>query len=186
MYGGIAMDILELMKKYGVEIAEDKASDFNSEFRRSFKSAAELKKVKDDLADLQGKLDEANETIENNKKASAKGSETEEKLKKEIEGYKNQLADIEYNTALTKGLTGIEFANSRVKDSVLAEIKSKGFKIENGEVAGLSDFLKDLYKKEPDTFKAVDANVHTWGSSSDDNKNNNNEKKYSNLFGSII
>lgn len=180
------MDILELMKKYGAEIAEDKISDFNSDFRKSFKSAAELKKVKDELEQVRGELDTANETIENNKKAYAKGSETEENLKKEIEGYKNQLAEIEYNTALTKGLTGIEFANERVKDSVLAEIKGKGFKIENGEVAGLSDYLKDLYKKEPDTFKTVDANVHTWGSTSNNDNNNNSEKKYSNLFGRIV
>ena len=149
------MDILELLKKYGVEIAEDKASDFNSEFRKSFKSAA-------------------------------KGSENEEKLKKEVEDYKNQLADIKFNTLLEKGLTGIEFANDRVKQSVLAEIKGKGFEEnEKGELAGLSDYLKDLYKKEPETFKAVDANVHTWGASKEE-KENSGEKKYSGLFGTIL
>lgn len=181
------MDILELMKKYGAEIAEDKISDFNSDFRKSFKSAAELKKVKDELEQVRGELDTANETIEKNKATSAKGSENEEKLKKEIEEYKGQLADIKFNTLLEKGLTGIEFANDRVKQSVLAEIKGKGFKEdEKGELAGLSDYLKDLYKKEPDTFKAVDANVHTWGSSEENEKGKGSDKKYTNLFGTIV
>lgn len=179
------MDILDLLKKYGLEVAEEKQSDFNSDFRKSFKSGAELKKYKDEVEVLRKELETANKTIEDNKLASAKGSENEETLKKEIEGYKAQIAEISFNALLEKGLKGIEFANERVKNSVISEIKGKGFTEKDGELVGLSDYLKDLYKNEPTTFKEVDAGIHTWGSSQTQNTETATSK-YSNLFGTII
>lgn len=177
------MDILELVKKYGAEIAEDKQSEFNSEFRKAFKSAAELKKVKDDLAELQTELDAANETIEKHKKSSESANENEKKYKDELEGYKKQLADLKFDNLLSDGLKGIEFANDRVKASVIAEIKGKKFEEKEGKLTGLADYLKDLYTKEPDTFKAVDSDIHTWGESQ---KNNGTKEVKESPFGLIL
>ena len=55
------MDILEILKKYNVSIPDDRTDDFNRDFRGSYKSASELKKLKDDLAVVQGKLTSSSE-----------------------------------------------------------------------------------------------------------------------------
>lgn len=39
------MDIKEILSEVGVEIPEDKANDFNSSFRKSYKSVAEVGKI---------------------------------------------------------------------------------------------------------------------------------------------
>ena len=176
------MDILELLKKYGLEISEEEKNGFNTEFRKAFKSAAELKKVKDERDALQLDLDKANETIENSKTTQTQTDENEKKYKDEIEGYKAQLAEIKFTQLLDAELKGIEFSSDRVKSSVVADIRAKGFEEKDGKLAGLSDYLKDLYTSEPDSFKAVDNQIHTWGSSSVKKE----EKEKPNYFGMIL
>lgn len=177
------MDILEILEKNGLDLAEDKKEGFLKEFRRAYKSAAELNKVRTERDTLQADLDKAYETIENSKTKTTQTEDAEKKYKDEIEGYKAQLAEIKYNQLLDAELSGIEFSSDRVKSSVIADIKAKGFEEKDGKLAGLSDYLKELYTTEPDSFKAVDNKIHTWGSSSA--KQTEKETK-PNLFGTII
>ena len=175
------MDILEILKKYGLEISEENKADFDKDFRKSFKSAAELQKVKTELSTVQSDLDKANETIENSKVASTQSADIEKKYKDEIEGYKKELATIKFNSLLDKELKGIEFSSERVKSSIIADITAKGFEEEDGKLTGLSDYIKELYEKEPQSFKSVDDSIHTWGSSSTPTKQENKPTKENKL-----
>lgn len=151
-------DIFDLLKDIGIEIPEDKKEEFNTAFRKSFKSEGELRKVKDELKKANDKIDEMQGQVDdyNNLKT---------KYDTDIAGYQKQLADIKFNSILDNELKGVEFANKRVKDSILAEIKAKGFKEKDGKLEGLSEYLKGLYESEPDIFKSVDSEIHTWGKS---------------------
>ena len=156
------MDILEMLKKHGVEIAEDKVADFNKDFRTSYKSVAEHKKLKDELAELQNKVN-GNTDFEGKYNTLLKKYETD------LAAKQTEVDDFKFNVKLDKALNGVEFASGRVKDSVVSEIKAKGFKVaDSGEIEGLTDYLKELYKNEPDNFKSVDSKVHTWFGGSTD------------------
>ncbi len=164
------MDILEILKKYGLELSEESKSDFDKDFRKSFKSAAELQKVKTELSTVQADLDKANETIENSKALSSQSADAEKQYKDEIEKYKTELAEIKFKSLLDTELKGVEFSSERVKSSIVADIKAKGFEEKDGKLTGLSEYMKELYEKEPQSFKSVDESIHTWGSSTSNQK----------------
>lgn len=181
------MDILDILKKYDLELSEENKADFEKDFRKAFKSAAELQKVKTELSTVQADLEKANEVIEQSKSKSVDVAEIESKYQAEIEKYKGQIADIEFSNLLSSELKGIEFSSDRVKSSIVEEIKSKGFKVEDGKLTGLSAYLQELYKNEPQAFKTVDEKIHTWGVSSSNNSETKDEKgTYDSYFGTIL
>lgn len=160
------MDILEMLKQAGVELPEDKRGDFDREFRKAYKSVAELNKVKEDLKAKTTEVEELTIKVEEGTKSSGDLEELKKEYEDKIAGLTTELTDIKYNTILGKSLTGIEFSSDRVKSSVLADIKAKEFKEDkDGKLEGLDTFLKELYEKEPTTFKSVDNSIHTWGGS---------------------
>ena len=173
------MDILDIMKKHGIEISEDKVADFNKDFRSSYKSAGELKKTKDQLAELQAKIDSSVdfESQYNNLK---------KKYDEDIKAKQDELDNLNFDSKLSKALSGIEFANSRVANSITSEIKAKGFKIgDSGEIEGLNDYLKELYNNEPDSFKTVDSGRHTWAGGLDTNQSFKQLENYNDIFNRI-
>lgn len=178
------MDILELLKKYGAELPDDKKAEFDKDFRKAFKSAAEVQKIRLDLSSAQSDLEKANEIIAATKDRDAKTGETEAKYKAEIEDYKKQLADIHFSQLLDAELKGIEFSSDRVRSSVISDIKAKGFEEKDGKLAGLSDYLKGLYSTEPTSFKSVDNQIHTWGAPASAPKDKQDAKP--DYFGRII
>jgi len=160
------MDILEMLKQVGVELPEDKRGDFDREFRKTYKSVAELNKLKEDLKAKTTEVEDLTQKLEDSAKSSGNLEELKKEYETKIAGLTTELSDIKYNNLLGKALAGIEFSSDRVKGSVLADIKAKGFKEDkDGNLEGLDTFLKELYEKEPTTFKSVDNNIHTWGGS---------------------
>lgn len=177
------MDILEMLKQAGVELPEDKRGDFDKEFRKAYKSVAELNKVKDELKAKSAEVEDLTQKIEESTKSTGSLEELKKQYEDKIAGLTTELSDIKYNSLLGKALAGIEFSSERVKNSVLADIKAKGFKeTDKGELDGINDFLKELYEKEPTTFKSVDSNLHTWGTSTD----NTDTQTKPNIFGKIL
>lgn len=159
------MDILELIKKHGAEIPEAAVEAFNKDFRASYKSAAEHKKVKDDLTAAQSKLDTASDF-------EGKYNTLFRKYETDIAAKDAVIEGLNRDSALEKALGGIEFISSRVKDSVVSEIKAKNFKLTDGKFEGLEEHLKELQKNEPDIFvkaepfkKAESTNTWSGGSS---------------------
>lgn len=155
------MDILDILKKHGVEIPEDKRSDFNKDFQQNYKTANDYKKIKDSLAELQ-------KSIEGHTDLEGRLSALQKKYDTDIAERDKRIGELNFDSKLATRLSGIEFSSERTKRSIINEIKSKGFKVENEEIEGLEDYLKTLYDTEPESFKAVDSGVHTWygGSSS--------------------
>lgn len=156
------MDILDILKKHGVEIPEEKRNDFSKDFQLNYKTARDFKEVKDNLSELQ-------KSLEGNTNLQAQLSALQKKYDTDIAERDKKIGELNFDSKLATALSGIEFSSGRIKQSIVSEIKSKGFKIsDKGEIEGLQDYLKGLYDNEPDSFKAVDSGVHTWygGSSS--------------------
>lgn len=162
-------DILEILKEVGIEIPEDKKDDFNSAFRKSYKSEGELRKVRDELK-------KANDTIGEMQTKVSDYDTLKANYDTEKAGYEKQLADIKFNSILDSELKGVEFSNKRVQESILAEIKAKNFQEKEGKLDGLSDYLKGLYEQEPDTFKSVDGEIHTWGKGNTDDSDGGSKR----------
>lgn len=116
--------VSELLNKLGVELSADQTQQL-----AEFVGEEEAASVK--AARLQNQLRELNE-----------------KYAAVTEMYAVKEADL----AAEKLLSGYRFASERVRDSVLAEVKGKGFRYEGGELVGGREFLEELKTNEPDVF----------------------------------
>ncbi|MDR1101023.1 MAG: phage scaffolding protein [Clostridiales bacterium] len=86
-----------------------------------------------------------------------------EKIKGEIETYKTnasnaktdaeaKIAELEFSAALKDALNDTKFTSKHAKEGVMAQIKAKGLKLENGAIIGLEDTLKSIRETHADSF----------------------------------
>ena len=174
------MDILEILSKYGVEVAEDKVADLNRDLRTNYKSKAEVQKIREKLTEAEAKLE------------SYEAGDFEQKYNnlklqydKDILDRDTVIQSMKYDGAISRALQGVNFASERVKSSVINEIKSKNMKIKDtGEIEGLSDYLENLYKSEPDIFKNIGGGFNTWAGGSSGGPSSK-DADYTKYFGRI-
>ena len=146
--------ILELLKKLGIELTADQTAQIKEVVGKEFVSAADAAKTAAKVEELTKQLAERDSDLEK-LKADNKSDELNKQIAELSEKYKTateQLAAQETDYAAEKLLSGYKFASERVKNSVLAEFKSKGFKYENGAFVGGKEYLEELKKNEPDAF----------------------------------
>ena len=146
--------ILELLKKLGIELTADQTTQLKEVAGKEFVSAADAAKTAAKVEELTKQLAERDKDLE-----KLKADNKSEELAKQLDELKakyteatDKLAAQETDYAAEKLLSGYKFASERVRNSVLAEFKSKGFKYENGAFVGGKEYLEELKKNEPDAF----------------------------------
>lgn len=87
--------------------------------------------------------------IEEIKIKADKYKENFEQLEKDS---KAEIEKIKYEHSLNDYLGQFNFANDRIKNSILQDVKEKEFKFEDGKFIGADDYIKELQKNEPDSF----------------------------------
>ncbi len=122
------------------------------------KHKQETLRVADELEGVKGQLEEANKAIKSFEDLDIDGikqaaQEWEEKYKADTENLKNQIKEKDYSFALEKYLGGYEFTSELAKKAVLAELKAKEFKLEDGKFLGVDDYMGQLKENNPGAFK---------------------------------
>jgi len=146
--------IVELLKKLGIELTADQTAQIKEVVGKEFVSAADAAKTAAKVGELTKQLAERDSDLEK-LKADNKSEELAKQLDEMTAKYTeatDKLAAQETDYAAEKLLSGYKFASERVKNSVLEEFKSKGFKYENGAFVGGKEYLEELKKNEPDAF----------------------------------
>lgn len=146
--------ILDLLKKLGIELTADQTAQIKEVVGKEFVPAADAAKTAAKVEELTKQLAERDSDLEK-LKTDNKSEELTKQIAELSEKYKTateQLAAQETDYAAEKLLSGYKFASERVKNSILAEFKSKGFKYENGAFVGGKEYLEELKKSEPDAF----------------------------------
>lgn len=147
-------DITEILKTYEIEIPEEKKESFLKDFRNSYKSSAELEKLKDKNSNLESTLNEYNTTIENYKKVDVEGLKNE--LKEWQEKYEN--ANKEYTERINKNLLEKEFSkfkftSNTAKNSIFNQaFTSEKISFDGDKVNGIDDFIQVIKEKDPNAF----------------------------------
>lgn len=146
--------LMELLKKLGIELTADQTAQIKEVAGKEFVSSADAAKTAAKVEELTKQLAERDKDLEK-LKTDNKSEELSKQLEELTGKYKTateKLAAQETDFAAEKLLGEYKFASDRVKNSVLAEFKSKGFKYENGSFVGGKEFLEELKKNEPDVF----------------------------------
>lgn len=147
-------DITEILKTYEIEIPEEKKESFLKDFRNSYKSNAELEKLKDKNSNLEKTLNEYNTTIENYKKVDVEGLKNE--LKEWQDKYEN--ANKEYTEKINKNLLEKEFSkfkftSNTAKNSIFNQaFNSEKISFDGDKVNGIDDFIQVIKEQDPNAF----------------------------------
>lgn len=153
------MDKLKaLLQKLGIELTADQTKQIDEVMSKEFISAESAAADKTRLEELTKQLAARDKDLEK-LKADNKSEELQKQLDELNAKYKQDTDDLnaklsaqQADFAAEKLFGGYKFASERVKSSVLAEFKSKGFKLENGEFVGGKEYLEGLKQSEPDSF----------------------------------
>ncbi|MDE7399662.1 MAG: phage scaffolding protein [Oscillospiraceae bacterium] len=172
--------LLELLKKLGIELTADQTAQIKEVAGKEFVSAADAAKTAVKVEELTKQLAERDKDLEklkannNSEELTKQLEELKAKYKTDTDDLNAKLATMETDHAAEKLLSGYKFASDRVRNSVLAEFKTKGFKYENGAFVGGKEFLEELKKNEPDVFAKETPGLFMSGTQSDVSPDANN------------
>ena len=109
--------------------------------------------------DYKEQLEAANTTIQGYKdmdidgiKQSVKDWET--KYNTDTKALQDKLDGQAYDFALKEFVNGYQFTSDLVKEAVIAQLKAKEFKLNDGKFLGAEDFMKQLKEANPNAFVA--------------------------------
>ena len=152
--------LIALITALGIALTADQTAQIKEVVGKEFVPAADHAAQKTKLDELTKQLAERDKDLEK-LKASNKSEEITKQLeelkakyKTDTDGLNAKIAAMETDHAAEKLFGEYSFASERVRNSVLEEFKTKGFKLENGAFIGGKQFLEDLKKSEPDVFAA--------------------------------
>lgn len=152
--------LIALITALGIALTADQTAQIKEVVGTEFVPAADHTAQKTKLEELTKQLAERDKDLEKLKtdnKSEELAKQLEElkaKYKTDTDDLNAKLAAQETDHAAEKLFGEFNFASERVKNSVLAEFKAKGFKYENGAFVGGKEFLEGLKKSEPDVFAA--------------------------------
>lgn len=155
------MNIVEALKKAGVELTEEVEKKFGGEWITTAESEKKIKKVETERDALKDRAESAEETL---KGFDGKDFEAIQKdrdaWKKKFEDaekdYQKKVADAEREKLIDEHIASIQFSNEYAKRAYRADILEAGLTVNKGVLLGAGDF-KNAYSK--DAFVDVEAKV---------------------------
>lgn len=152
------MNILNELKKLGVEITDDISNKFKGEFISEQESEKKYNKLKDEKEDWKDRAEKAESTLNgfDGKDLEAITKERDE-WKKKAEQAEQDYAAKEAKRAkdelLGKAFEGVEFTSESAKKAIYAQI-AEGVTVKDGKLIGFNDLLNAA--KESDAGAFVD------------------------------
>lgn len=147
-------DISEILSNSGIEIPEEKRETFLKEFRTSYKSVAELDKLREKKESLETRINELNDVVSGYKKIDVDG------LKEELNSWKERYENVDKEYAkkinkqiLTNAFNKFKFSSNTAKTGIFnTALNSDKIKFENDTVVGLDEFMKSMKEQDPQAF----------------------------------
>lgn len=147
-------DISEILSNSGIEIPEEKREAFLKEFRTSYKSVAELDKLREKKESLETRINELNDVVSGYKKIDVDG------LKEELNSWKEKYENVDKEYAkkinkqiLTNEFNKFKFSSNTAKSGIFnTALNSDKIKFENDTVVGLDEFMKSMKEQDPQAF----------------------------------
>lgn len=159
-------NIESILKKIGIEIPEEKKSDFDKAFNKNYKTVSEMETVKEnlknaneqlkqrdaDLEELKKTMKGLEEGNENAKKLTEQIEALQKKSKEEKEALEKQIESQKYDFAIEKRCAGLKFSSKAGRKAFISDLKEKELKMEDGEILGFDDFVKSYKENDAGVF----------------------------------
>lgn len=154
-------NMIDICKDFGIEIPADKHAEFNKAVAENYKTIAEFEKkvnrLTDDLATEKSRADAAEDALKgfdgiDPANVKAQIEEANKKVKEAQEAAEKQLAERDFNDALSKALDGIKFTSTAARKAIEADIRANCSKVKDGTIIGFSDVIAAAKKADASAF----------------------------------
>ena len=153
----------EFLKNLGLtdeqidSIMAENGKDIEKHKKDAEKATQIAEKTQEEVEGLKAQLTDANTQIQSFREMDIEGikksaDEWKTKYETDTEKLNKQLADKDYEYSLKEYVSKYNFANERVKNSIVQDLKSKDFKLEDGVFLGADEYMKQLQESEPTSF----------------------------------
>lgn len=154
-------NIIEILKEFGLEVSEDKKTEFEKKVAENYKTTAEVEKklgkLETERDGLKLKYEDASETLK-----SFEGVDLE-KINTDLAEYKKRAEDAEkdysdklyqrdFEEALNSAMSKHKFTSTFAQKAIMEEIKSAGLKMQDGKIFGLDDYISTIKEKDSSAF----------------------------------
>lgn len=157
-------NIAEILKDLGIEVPEDKADELNKLVGENYRTIADYQKQSGKLSKAEEERDQYKGLLED-AQTTLKGFEGEDvaALRSQLADWQKKaedaqadaarkLAERDFDDALREKMDSLKFTSAAAKAAVLAEIKGKGLKLDNGTILGFDDAIKAIRERDADAF----------------------------------
>ena len=154
-------NMIDICKDFGIEIPADKHAEFNKAVAENYKTIAEFEKkvnrLTDDLATEKSRADAAEGALKgfdgiDPANVKAQIEEANKKVKEAQEAAEKQIAERDFNDALSKALDGIKFTSTAARKAIEADIRANCSKVKDGTIIGFSDVIAAAKKADASAF----------------------------------
>lgn len=161
-YGGwIMKNIIEILAGVGIEIPQDKRSEFDRAVADNYKTVAEYEKKIGRAESERDAWKEKAETAEN----TLKGFEGVDldTMKRDLDTWKQKAENAEkdaqakleardFEDALKTELENVKFTSEAAKRAVMQDLKDTGLKLVDGRILGLTERLEQIRNTDATAF----------------------------------
>lgn len=113
----------------------------------------EITGLKSQITQLNGSIEELKKSAGDNEALKTQITQMQEAHKGEVDKLNGQLAQQAYDHAADAFFAGVKFKSSFAKSAIMADFKSKGYKLEDGKFIGSDGYLEAVKKADPSAFE---------------------------------
>ena len=154
-------NVSEILKEFGLELPADKVEDFKKKFNENYKTVNEfnskVEKLEGERDNFKVQYETASETLKGFDGVDVKDLQTQVetwkgKVKETEDTYKKQIADRDFEDALTKEIESYKFTSNSAKEAVVSKVKAAELKLVDGKIIGLNDMISSIKEKDKTAF----------------------------------
>jgi len=112
-----------------------------------------------EITGLKEQLEDANNEIQSYKDMDIESikqsvSDWENKYNTDTQELQNKLAKKDYEYKVKEKVSGLKFTSESAKKSFIADLMAKELKLENDNILGFDDFVKEFKETDPNAFES--------------------------------
>lgn len=157
----MAINILDKLKEFNVEVTADMEKAFKGEFISVDEHNKKVKRVEDERDNLQKNYDQAKATLDGFEgkdlaQIEKDRDEWKEKAENTEKEYKQALEKRDYADLIEKATAELKFTSNSAKKAFKAELMENPLPVKDGKLLGFDDFVKVYEEGDKGAFVTND------------------------------
>ena len=146
------LEAMGLDKENVDKIMAENGADLEKEKAKTAAAKADLEKAQTALSDREKDLEELKKTAGDAEATKKQLEELQTKYTKETEAHKAEIAERDYDAAVTSHVSELKFSSKGAKAAFVADLKAKKLEIKDGKLDGFDKYLEEAKRADPEAF----------------------------------